>query len=285
MRFTFFQNKNPKTHVIFIIFFANCLVALASNKNYLNRKIFILFIATLFFRYAEAQVTVKGVVYDSLGFTPIQSVSVLSSSGKGTITDGNGNYSIYLNETDSLWFSYLNKPTRKFAVKDIRTPYAFDISIKIFIPLLPEAKVKNRDYKLDSIQNRIDYAKVFDFQKPGLSSVSGGGTAGFNLDELINAFRFRRTRSMLSFQRRLIDQEQDAFIKHRFSKALIRRITLMDNDSLINNFITQYQPSYIFTSLASDYDFHKYIKQSYNRFKLGLLPSPLWRDGEINEDY
>lgn len=234
---------------------------------------------------AAAQVTIKGTVFDSLGSTPIQAVSVLSSGGRGTITDMNGNYTIYLNETDSLWFSYLNKPTRKFAVKDIKTPYSFDISIKIYIPLLPEARVRNRDYRRDSIQNRIDYAKVFDFQKPGLSTVSGGGSAGFDLEELINAFRFRRTRSMLSFQKRLIDQEQDAFVKHRFSKALIRRITQMDNDSIINNFIAEYQPSYTFTSFSSDYDFHKYIKQSYNRFSLGLRPPPLWREGVIKEDY
>ncbi|HRO83694.1 MAG TPA: hypothetical protein PK110_02615 [Niabella sp.] len=233
----------------------------------------------------NAQVVVKGTVYDSIGTTPIQAVSVLSSSGKGTITNEDGHYYITLSEADSIWFSYLNKPTRKFAVKDIQIPYAFDISIKIHIPLLPEAKVRNRDYKRDSIQNRIDYAKAFDFQRPGLSAVSGTGTAGFDLVEIINAFRFRRTRSMLSFQRGLIEDEQEAFVKHRFSKALIRRITEMDSDSLINLFVLQYRPSYLFTSMASDYDFHRYIKLSYNRFKLGLRPPPLWREGEVNDDY
>lgn len=233
----------------------------------------------------SAQLNIRGTVYDSLGFTPIQSVSVLTSRGSGTITDINGHYSLIVSENDSIWFSFLNKPTRKFAVKEIANPYAFDISIKIFIPFLPEARVRSRDYKMDSLENRNTYAKIFDFQKPGLSVSSADGSVGFDLDEIINAFRFKRTHNLLSFQRRLLEQEQDAFIKHRFSKALIRRITNMEDDSLINNFIALYQPSYFFTSRASDYNFHKYILESYDRFKIGLKPPPLWREGEINDDY
>ncbi len=237
------------------------------------------------YQQINAQIQVQGTVYDSIGVTPVPLVSVLTSSGRGAVTDAQGQYSVYLGEKDSIWFSYLNKPTRKFAIKDIPVSYAFDISLKISIPLLPEARVRSRDYKSDSIRNRLDYARVFDFQKPGLSIVSGNGGVGVDLTELINAFRFRRTRNMMAFQRRLLNEERDAFITHRFSKSLIRRITPLDNDSIINNFILLYQPSYLFTATANDYDFHKYIKESYDRFILGLKPPPLWREGEINDDY
>jgi hypothetical protein len=47
------------------------------------------------------------------------SVSVLTSSGKGTATDIYGYYEIDVTENDSVWFSYLNKPTVKYAVKKI----------------------------------------------------------------------------------------------------------------------------------------------------------------------
>ncbi len=227
-----------------------------------------------------AQVQIKGTVYDSLGLYPIPSVSVLTSAGGGTITNNEGHYTLFLNDKDSIWFSYLNKPTRKFAVKDIVTPYAFDISLKINIPVLPTVQIRRRDYRQDSIQNRQDYAKIFDFQKPGISSgYYGSAQPGFDLDEIINAFRFKRNRRLLAFQNRLINQEQDAFIKHRFSKALIRRLTNLEDDSTINAFIETYQPSYLFTSLADEYRFQKYIKDSYERFKYGLMPPPLWREG------
>jgi hypothetical protein len=84
----------------------------------------------------------------------------------------------------------------------------------------------------------------------------------------------------MAFQSRLLEQEKDEFVKYKFNKALIRRITPMDNDSLINEFISLYQPSYLFASKVSDYVFLKYIKDSYERFKQGLFPPPLWREGE-----
>ena len=61
------------------------------------------------------QVTVKGTVYNITRTHPLEAVSVMSTSGRGTVTDSNGNYSIVVNEKDSISFSYLGKPTMKFA--------------------------------------------------------------------------------------------------------------------------------------------------------------------------
>lgn len=232
----------------------------------------------------HAQVIIKGTVYDSLGRTPVPAVSVLTSRMGGTVTNNNGAYTIQVSETDSVWFSYLGKPTRRFAVKDIATPYAFDISLKINIPILETVKVRQRNYRQDSIENRNAYAKIFDYQRPTLKAASGdvgyGGAAGFDLDEIINAFRFKRNRSMLAFQSRLINQEQEQYVRHRFSKALVRRLTPLDDDSTITTFINLYMPSYLFTAMACEYRFQEYIKRSYERYSKGIGPSPLWLEGE-----
>ncbi|GAB3014685.1 hypothetical protein GCM10027051_17750 [Niabella terrae] len=234
---------------------------------------------------AAQQVTLKGTVFDSTGTYPIELVSVISSDGSGTVTNRYGDYNLTVHESDSIWFSYLNKPTRKFAVKDIKTPFSFDISLQTYIPILPEARVRNPNYRQDSLQNRQDYAKVFNYRKPGLGTVTNNdGTAGLDLDGIINSFRFRKNRQMQSFQDRLISEERESYVRHRFSKALIRRITQEDRDSVINQFILQYLPSYLFTSMANDYTFHKYIKDSYERFKTGQPASPLWREGATGEE-
>ncbi|MBO9618018.1 MAG: hypothetical protein J7539_03195 [Niabella sp.] len=236
---------------------------------------------------AAAQIRIKGNVYDSLGRTPVPSVSVLTSSGRGTITALDGSYSIMVNPKDSIWFSYLNKPTHKFPVDKINTPFAFDISLRISIPDLPMVKVRSRDYHLDSLENRENYRKYFDFQKPGLATTTTNDAFGaaFDLDELINAFRFKRTKKLVNFRNKLINDEQEGYVKYRFNKALIRRITGMTNDSLINDFIMAYSPSYLFTSRVSEYTFQEYIKRSYERYSQGLLPSPMWREGLYkNED-
>lgn len=249
----------------------------------------IIFIAGLVFldnTQGHAQYKVRGTVYDSSRTRPIELVSVLSTSGRGAVTNANGEYEIEVSERDSIWFSYLNKPTVKFPVLKMTTPLAFDIALQVNIPTLGEVKVRPRNYRQDSIQNRQDYAKIFNYQKPGLKVVTPqtqyGAAVGFDLDELINVFRFRRNRSMAAFQRRLIAQEQEKFVDHRFSKALIRRLTNLDGNAL-DSFIMIFRPSYRFTVLAGDYDFQKYIKDSYERFRKGLGPWEAFREEDEDE--
>jgi hypothetical protein len=253
-----------------------------------QRFLQILFITLLFtaIKPASAQqwYKIKGTVYDSSRNYPVELVTVLSTSGKGTVTNSAGQYEIEVTEKDSIWFSYLNKPTIKFPVLKISNPFAFDISLQINIPVLKEVKIRPRNYRLDSIQNRQDYAKIFDYQKPGLRPVTPqyGAAAGFDLDEIINMFRFKRNKSMLAFQRRLLMEEKEKFVDHRFSKALVRRLTPLTGNEL-DTFMLIYRPPYEFALLTSDYDFQEYIKESYRRYLNGLPPIPFLRPDEDQE--
>ncbi len=222
-----------------------------------------------------------GTVYDSSRNYPMESVSVLSTSGKGTVTNAEGHYEIEVEEKDSIWFSYLNKPTKKFPVMKIINPFEFDISLQVNVPLLKEVKIRPKNYKFDSLQNRLDYAKIFNYQKPKLKVVTPqfGVGAGFDLDEIINMFRFRRNRSMASFQKRLLQEEQDKFVDHRFNKALVRRLTLLEANEL-DSFMRVFRPSFIFTKLSGDYEFQQYIKTSLYRFKRGLPPEAMLKEEE-----
>lgn len=194
----------------------------------------------------------------------------MTTSGKGTVTDAKGRYEIDVKETDSIWFSYLNKPTIKYPVGKIFDASRFDIAIHINIPTLKEVIVKPRNYKLDSIQNRLDYAKAFDWQKPKLkANVSGdmGAAVGFDLDEIIRMFQFRKNKSAASFKERLLNEEREKFIDHRFSKALVLRLTgLIGNER--DSFMRRCRPIYEFCLYASEYDFQLYIKQCYEAYKL-----------------
>ena len=251
-------------------------------KKFLTILCLCFFCFLIITRSASAQFyKIKGTVYDSSRNYSMESVSVLSTSGKGTITNADGFYEIEVMEKDSIWFSYLNKPTIKFPVLKIANPMGFDISLQINVPVMKEVKIRPRIYKQDSIQNRLDYANIFNYQKPGLKSVTPqyGAAAGFDLDEIINVFRFKRNRSMLAFQKRLLQDEQEKFVDHRFSKALVRRLTLLTEPKL-DSFMRLYRPSYRFTLLAGDYDFMRFIKDSAIRFKKGLPPVTLFREEE-----
>lgn len=220
-------------------------------------------------------------MYDSSRNNPLQSVSVLSTSGGGTVTNADGVYEIMVNETDSIWFSYLNKPTMKFPIAKIVNTLQFDISLQVNVPTLKEVRIRPKNYKFDSTQNRIDYAKIFNYQKPGLKTTTPqyGAAAGFDVNEIINMFRFKRNRSMASFQKRLLLEEQDKFIDHRFSKALVRRLTLLSGNEL-DSFMRVFRPSFMFTKFAGDYDFQLFIKESFDRYKKGLRPFLFLKDEE-----
>jgi len=246
--------------------------------------ILFLFIVLLASQSALAQYKIKGTVYDSTRNYPLELVSVLTTAGKGTVTNAEGVYEIEVAEKDSIWFSYLGKPTVKFPVLKIANPFGFDISLKVNVTVLKEVKIRPRNYKQDSAQNRLDYAKIFNYKKPGLKTVTPqyGVGAGFDLNEIINAFRFKRNRSMLSFQKRLLEQEREKSVSHRFNKALVRRLTMLDGAEL-DSFMLVFRPSYEFTMSTGDYDFQQYIKTAHARFKRGLPPLQFLRPEELEE--
>ena len=212
----------------------------------------------------------RGTVYDSTKTYPVISVSVLTSSGKGTVTDLYGHYEVDVTEADSVWFSYLNKPTIKYAVGKIPDASRFDIAIHINVPVLKEVIVKQRNYKMDSIQNRLDYAKAFDWQKPRLkANVSGdmGAAVGFDLDAIIHMFQFRKNKSNTAFRERLLAEEREKFIDHRFNKALVLRLTGLIGDAR-DSFMQSCRPTYEMCLYLGDYDFQFYIKECYEAYKL-----------------
>jgi hypothetical protein len=195
-------------------------------------------------------------------------VSVLSNSGIGTSSDSTGSYSLVVNDDDSIWFSYLNKPTPKFAARTIVNPNSFDISLHVPVTELKEVRVIPRNYKMDSTQNRLDYAKIFDYKKPGikLSSPEGGFGVGLDLDQLIGMFNFQKNRRMAAFRQFLIQEEEDKAVDHRFTRALVKKLTGLD-DRPLDDFMKRYRPSFQFTMTSSDYDFGEYIKLAYLDFR------------------
>ncbi len=216
-----------------------------------------------------AQVRITGRVYDISKYRPLEAVSVLTTSGSGTVSDSLGHYTIIVREDDSIWFSYLNRPTPKYPVKSIINYQNFEISLHVNSTELKEVKIMPRNYRLDSIQNRQDYAKAFNFQKPGIGSsmdMSPGGGVGLDLSEFIHMFQFQRNKRMLAFQNRLLEEEEEAYILHRFSRALIIKLTGLRGEPL-NNFIKIYKPPVEFVEKSTDYEFQDYIKKCFSHYQ------------------
>ncbi len=217
---------------------------------------------------AAAQYRVQGTVLDSSRTYPLEAVSVLSTSGRGTITAADGSYTIDASDKDSLWFSYLGKPTQKFPVAKIQNLSQFDIALQVSIPVLAEIRLRPRNYRQDSLQNRLDYKKAFDFRRPNVESMTsiGPGGAGIDINELIRVFQFKKNNSMMRFQERLLQQEQEKYVDHRFNAQLVRRLTGLEGEEL-KEFMQRYRPPYEFVQYSREYDFQLYIKESYKKYR------------------
>jgi cell division protein FtsI/penicillin-binding protein 2 len=238
---------------------------------YFRRTVFFALLAFISLKAVSQQVTIHGTVFNMYKTRPLDAVTVLCSCGRGTTTDSNGNYIIRVDQSDSLRFSYLGRATQMFPVSMMNSTTGFDIALHVNPTELSEVRVAPRNYRMDSLQNRIDYEKIFNYTKPGLSLSDGssGSGVGLDLDQLINMFRFKRNRRLAAFQARLIEDEQDKFIDHRFTHYIVKKITGLDGNAL-DSFMYRYRPSFQFTKIATDYEFYDYIKLAYQEYKRQL---------------
>lgn len=236
-------------------------------------KIPAVFCCCLFFLTVKSQLTISGTVYDSTKTILVKDVLVRSTSGTSAITDSNGRYSIVAFDNDSLVFTYQGKPTLKFAVSQVPNIGSFEIALHVRVTekykTLKEVKVFGKNYQRDSAENRERYAKIFNYQKPGirLSTNDYSGAAGIDLNELINIFRFKRNKQLKKMRQRLEDEEKEKFIDYRFNKMAVRRVTRLDGADL-ENFMKAYRPSYEFTTNSDVVNFYQYILNASYEFKI-----------------
>jgi hypothetical protein len=209
-----------------------------------------------------AQVVIRGTVYDKQARFGVPNVSVLSTSGIGTITDTLGHYSIKVPNSDSIYFSYLGRSTEKFLVNRLPPDQPLDLSLPVSVDMLPSVYVKPPSYHMDSLANRQENKKIFDFESEYLSTPGGFGV-GVSFEAIFNAKKIKRLERFRSF---LIRQEQDKYVDHRFSKALVRHITGLTSPAL-DSFMVEYRPTYeTIQGFETDYDYYSYIKSCGQSF-------------------
>ncbi len=234
-------------------------------------RFFFLLILIAHIKPATCQQILSGRVFDKSKINFVENARVISTGGKMALTDSMGRYAIAVMNEDSVFFVYENKPTQKFTVSSITNFDNFNVSLHIYVKskysLLAEVVVQSKIHRQDSIENRQQYAAVFNFQKPGLVSGTGvDGTVGFDANEIINTFRFRRNKRIKAFQRRLEKEEEEKYVDYRFSKIFVGRITGLKSPAL-DSFLVKYRPGYEFTSQSSVLEFNQYVLDASYQFR------------------
>ncbi len=229
-------------------------------------------------QYSKAQDRVLGNIYDQSKYIPIPKVEVLSNYGQKAFSDSTGAYEIEVLPHDSIWFYFHGKATQKYAVEKINTPAQFDISIHLKESeenrhWLPPVIVKNyRNYRLDSTQNRREYARIFNPDKGGLSLVRpdnggfGGVGVALDLDEIIKSFSFAKNKRLELYRQRITEDEQYNYIRNRFSDDMITKLTGLEGENL-KEYVNMYLPDYYFVTKVNDIDLGKYVVNTYKQYK------------------
>ena len=129
---------------------------------------------------------------------------------------------------------------------------------------------KNR--RQDSIENRLQYEKIFNYDKGGLRVSSNTPESGFgatlDLGAIIDVFRFRRNKTKARFQQRLIMEEQERYINYRFNAAIVKRLTTLTDGALLDEFVLEYRPEYDLLTQIIDIELYLYIQAAAKDFKL-----------------
>jgi hypothetical protein len=79
-------------------------------------------------------------------------------------------------------------------------------------------------------------------------------------------FKFRRNKRMLAFQKQLLKDEEDKYIDHRFSRALVIKLTQLHGEQL-DTFMKVYRPTVEFVATATEYEFQDYIKKCFSHYQ------------------
>lgn len=247
--------------------------------NLIYKRIFLLTVIFFITVCSSAQIKqIQGTVYGNIYRTPIPSVDVFTSSGYSARTNKNGEYIIPVNsKKDSVWFRFLDKDTKKFSVDTISNPKDFEVRIYLpdyykFDNELPTVRVTTRDYYKDSVQLRQDYATIFNRQAPwkklGSSvgpSTAGNGGIGVDFDAIIGLFRFGYNHRQELYQKFALQVEQDHYIDHRFTKALVEKTTGLYNEER-DDYMVKYRPKYNELQGMNDVQLSEYIKATYKKY-------------------
>jgi hypothetical protein len=238
---------------------------------------YLLMLTILFICSVSYAQKITGVVMDKATKQPVSGALVIAGSAK-TRSNLSGGFEIAITaSSDSLKITHFAYKTYTIAISKVTT--VLDIELEPTVISLNTVTIHgDRDFKKDSIENRIAYAKQFNYKGPTVIDAftsnpnkQPGELISINPLILIAALTKKSTPEY-KFNKILIRDEHEQYVDEHFNKGIVSRITGLSGDTL-SVFLTQYRPTYQFVLKATDYDMEVYIKECLKRFEDGEIRS------------
>jgi hypothetical protein len=218
---------------------------------------------------------ITGIVTDKTTKRPLAGAFVSVGLLK-TVTDSYGTFEIMANGTDSLKIVRLGYRTFLMAIDKA------DITVHIelehaAISLDVVTIYGDKNFKKDSVNNRLEFEKQFNYKQPRLIDAFNTNAIKQPCELIsINPFTLlavltKKSSPEYEFNKILIEDEQEDYVSQKFNKGTVFKITGMKGDTL-SEFLTRYRPSYQFAVKATAYDMQIYIKESFVKFQKEGFP-------------
>ncbi|SFG55928.1 carboxypeptidase-like regulatory domain-containing protein [Pedobacter insulae] len=223
----------------------------------------------------------NGVVKDVFSRAPIENAFIItpeitvSTNSKGEFVLSN------MKLGDRIAVRIMGYETTEVVISTL--PDTLQIYLRQSAITLEQVMIKtNRNYKLDSLNIRKEYANTFAYKGPSFSDAfilrdpsynspfgfsNPRSTASLVSLNILQVFNFlgKKNKDRTKLKKVLLRDEELNYIDHTFSRVKVQSITGLEGEQL-TKFIRQYRPSILSLKKMTDYELTLYIKKSYEEF-------------------
>ncbi len=256
--------------------------------KYLIRGILVLGFG-FFMQKSEAQRRLLvGRVFAAMSFRSTSGILVESSSGASSFTDDKGYFSLNVVPHDTIYY-YVSKLTKSipYPVDSIKNwddyaiavqtieydiararKYGYDVANIDPTLILENVTVVSRNYHKDSLENRQEYDKVFNYKKPPINPFSPIST-------IANLLDFKTKKRMKRMKGDLLFEEQQGYIDTRFNRTSVKKsLGKSVDDSTLTFYLKRYRPTYEEVLGMENMSMIMYIRKTYQLLEDSLQGKP-----------
>lgn len=212
-----------------------------------------------------AQSTLRGIVYKgNTNDSVFAGVSVTNlTTGMIHNSAKDGSYHIPANDKDKVVFSNIGYYPDTVVVEYQLLLTGYDLALNNKATTLERVTVTG-NYSLDSM-NRREYYKDIYARRPG---ITGRNTPSYGAGIVLSPISYfsKSSRQKRTLEKRLIKQEEEAYIDYRFPAAWVSRVTGLKNDALAK-FMYRYRPSYEFCRKNDQAALTLYVNDKLKEFR------------------
>jgi hypothetical protein len=233
-----------------------------------------------------------GLVIDEATKKPVKNALVATYSDN-TYTTSTGSFIVNnFHSGDTITVSHLGYQAYHLKHSNRFKTDTLLILLKSSSIVLEEVRINGiRNYTLDSLNRRNEYAAFFAYKAPKFKDIfitkssnvsthyspfqnSTSRLVGVNLLSVIGLLS-KNDAPVSKMQKQLLKDEEYNYVDHIFSKEKVQSLTFLRGNSL-QNFMNEFRPSIKEVKQMTDYQLMLYIKKSYktfrNTYKHEILP-------------